>query len=92
MGVSSSAEFVAKWNAQCGVVTSSPESSTSQARKRSLSLSPTPTPTTTNQQASTSDPYATHVTPPEDVSPSKRMKYIKEGIDESIERARKGEV
>ena len=95
--VSSSAEFVAKWKARCTDVVSSPEcsSSQSQSRKRSLSLSPTPTPTPTSPPAAStsvlSNPSPVHATL-EDVSPTKRSKYIKEGIDESIERGRKGDV
>lgn len=65
------------------------------SRKRSLSLSHTPTPTPTSPPAASmsvlSHPSPVHATL-EDVSPTKRSKYIKEGIDESIERGRKGEV
>lgn len=57
--------------------TDNTESCSLQTRKRSLEPSPSP--------------CTTHVIPSEDVSPSKKFKYIKEGIDESIERARKGE-
>ena len=93
MNVNMSTEFVGKWNSSQADLASSPQ--TSLSRKHSVSVSPTPTsPPTTNQHntPSASSSQATQVFSAEGHSPSKRLKCIKDNIDESMEKVRKGNV